>query len=65
MSSDQARVQFDKVPFGTCCFNDIMRINIHLVKMIDSSFIRDMLRSRWVFSITFAASATFDRWCPM
>jgi hypothetical protein len=27
-------------------------------KMIASSFIRAMLRSRWVFSITLAASAT-------
>ena len=38
-----------------------------LSKMIESSFIKAIFKSRWVFSITLAASATLmvgARWMP-
>ena len=35
----------------------------NLLKSIDSSLIKAIFKSRWVFSITFAASATFNIRC--
>jgi hypothetical protein len=47
-----------EVPFRACGLENFLGINAHSLENQASSFMSAMFRSRCVFSMTFAASAT-------
>ena len=58
VTTHQTRAERQEIPLGAGGLQD-SRVSMPIrSKMIASSFINAMLRSRWVFSITLAASAT-------
>jgi hypothetical protein len=63
VATDNPGLKGKEIPFGSCCRERVAtaaaRVDIECLKLSDSSFMNAMLRSRWVFSITFAASATW------
>jgi hypothetical protein len=58
VAADQAGAEGQEVPLGAGGLQHLQGVDASRLKMRASSFIRAMLRSRWVFSITLAASAT-------
>jgi len=51
-------IEFLEIPFGRGGGKDIAGIDIETREQGGYSFMNAILRSRWVFSITLAASAT-------
>ena len=58
VTADQAGREREEVPLGPRRGQHIAGVDAEPVEDDESSFISAMLRSRWVFSITLAASAT-------
>jgi hypothetical protein len=59
VAADQARAERQEVPLGAGGFEHVASVSMpRRLKISASSLIRAMLRSRWVFSMTLAASAT-------
>jgi len=58
VAADEARAERQEVPLGAGRLEHVQRVDAEREKSSDSSFISAMFRSRWVFSMTLAASAT-------
>ena len=60
VTAHQARFEIEEIPLAPRRRQHFTGVDAKpIAKMRASSFMSAMLRSRWVFSITFAASATF------
>jgi hypothetical protein len=58
VTAHETRIEANKVPLGCGRGQDIASIDTELAKISETSLMKAMLRSRWAFSIDFAASAT-------
>ena len=64
--TNKARLKRQEIPFRPCGRESTSPVSISSAwKISDNSFMKAMLHSRWVFSITFAASGDPDRRRPM
>jgi len=58
MATNQPGIKFKEVPFCSCRFEYFKVLTPSLLNIIESSFIKAILISRWVFSMILADSAT-------
>jgi hypothetical protein len=58
VAADQAGIEAQEIPLGAGRRQDFAGADADEIADLEISFIRAMLMSRWVFSITLAASAT-------
>ena len=65
VAADQSGPEGQEVPLGPGGAQHFLGVEPKRLKISASSLIRAMFTSRWVFSMTFAASATLmlEAWC--